>query len=214
MTIESALSDGGRPWLGGEVARSLVALGCGFVLAVATVAALLLVGGRIGGMGLALVVYAGYGAAYALLTDVVFRGRTAEQIGAALGKPSDVGWVHRWVLADVPGPGVAVFFAMVALGVAAWILPRSAQFAGRGSEGLLMAAGAGVVLAAWAMVVVTYALHYAHQDSGRAQLDFPVGPAPRRSLRPSATTPTFPSRSARPSGPPTSRSPRRECGGR
>ena len=65
---------------------------------------------------------------------------------------------------------------MVALGVAAWILPRSAQFAGRGSEGLLMAAGAGVVLAAWAMVVVTYALHYAHQDSGRAQLDFPVRP--------------------------------------
>lgn len=83
----------------------------------------------------------------------------------------------RWLLtSSEPGVGLAVSSGALAMVAAVWVLPRVGEIA----EGVLVqvvtVAGIGLIVGAWASMVVTYAIDYARKHLADGGLAFPGEP--------------------------------------
>jgi uncharacterized membrane protein len=126
------------------------------------------------------VVYAAaYELSYVVLTLIVYQRATLEQLGVVAESWRPGSWWNRWVALNEPGSPVALSMAVAAMGAAIFVLPRVDRFAGVLPAGVLLLAAVGLVVGAWATMVVTYAVDYALTYLHEGGLSFPGQPPER-----------------------------------
>ena len=154
------------------------------VLAAAIVAVVLAVAGGLADptaspVDGAVIVLLVYLVVYLTVTSVVFSRAGSGDIRRWAARESRGTFVQRYVTGSAPGPGVSIFFAAVALGVAMLWLPS------RGGESLpspvRLAIGGLLVVVAWVCVVVSFAVAFFADNivEDDAALEFPGGRAAR-----------------------------------
>lgn len=116
-------------------------------------------------------------ATYIVLTVRAFRGVSTAEL-PDLVRPRPVALWIRILRGGDDGPAAAVQFAVIALFAAA-VLPRLDQFVpeGRPRATLVVLAVAGVLLC-WAVLTLSYAVHYARVHLGDGGLAFPGATGP------------------------------------
>lgn len=120
-----------------------------------------------------------YVTCYLVITSIAFSRATPEQIRTWATRDHRGTFIQRYVSGAAPGPGVSLFFSVIALAIAMVWMP------GYGGTTLpphvRVAIAAALIAAAWVSVVVSYAVTF-HADNilerGKG-LDFPGTPNPQ-----------------------------------
>ena len=122
-----------------------------------------------------LLIMALYQSLYVVLTLVVLGGADGDDVDRAARTMPPRSWVHRWIYLTEPGAGATLSVAVLAMGAAVVVLPRTERFTADLSGGALTALCLLLIVSAWATMVITYAVDYLRLDHHRGGLDFPGG---------------------------------------
>jgi len=124
-------------------------------------------------VGRSTIVFAVYQLLYVVVTLALFLHATPPVFAAVVAAPGRATWLRRWVTLTEPGSGLAVSVGAAALVTAVWTLPRAERFAVDLPTWAVQASSVGLIVGAWAGMIVTYALDYARKQHLAGGLEFP-----------------------------------------
>ncbi len=120
-----------------------------------------------------LVVLGAYQLLYVLLTLTVYLPAPAAAVARAAAAMPRRDLVHRWLFVAEPGAGAALSVGAGAMAAAVVVLPQAGDVPSALPAPVLVGICLGLIVTAWATMVLTYAVDYLRRDLTDGGMRFP-----------------------------------------